>query len=383
MHNSQPKLLIVDDNPKNLQVLGKTLELQNYKVEFSLDGESALLWIRDQKFDLILLDIMMPGISGLQVCKEIRSSPEYDDIPIIFLSAETDKSAILQGFEVGGQDYVTKPFDAKELLARVKTHLELKSSKEQLKEINHGLEEKVKERTLELEKANNELKHLDKVKTEFLHIIGHEIRTALNGIMGPIELLKIELKENKLPNLIKILDQSVSRLEKFSLTALAITELKTGIPTMGKSEIKIAALIQTVLDKVSELLKPKNIQLHLASIPDDLKITGNLKLLTICFECIIENAVNYSSAEGIIKINVAIDNSRISFQISDQGKGFSETALKNLYKLFSPGEPHINQNNGLGLALAKLIMEAHLGKIEVENLKTGGALVRLIFPVQV
>jgi two-component system, sensor histidine kinase and response regulator len=383
MEISPTTILIVDDNPKNLQILGKTLEKHHYKVEFSLNGESALSWMKSQKFDLILLDIMMPGMTGLQVCKEIRSNIGYDDIPVIFISADADKETILQGFEIGGQDYITKPFDARELMARVRTHLELKSSKEQLKEINQLLEEKVKERTLELEKANSELKNIDIAKTEFLNIIGHEVRTALNGIVGPIQLLKHELNDDKLPNLINILDISVSRLEKFSLTALTITELKTGNQNMMNGKIKMSVLIQNVLDKVSKLLNPKNNRIQLLPFTQEIEIKGDLKLLTICIENIIENAIKYSPAEGVITMNVKPGNKLINCEISDQGKGFSESALNNLFKLFMPGEPHIDRNIGLGLAFSKLIMEAHSGKIEVENIKDEGALVRLIFPEQV
>jgi signal transduction histidine kinase len=164
---------------------------------------------------------------------------------------------------------------------------------------------------------------------------------------------------------------------------LTITELKTGNQNMMNGKIKMSVLIQNVLDKVSKLLNPKNNRIQLLPFTQEIEIKGDLKLLTICIENIIENAIKYSPAEGVITMNVKPGNKLINCEISDQGKGFSESALNNLFKLFMPGEPHIDRNIGLGLAFSKLIMEAHSGKIEVENIKDEGALVRLIFPEQV
>src|SRR6056297_912463 len=136
------KILIVDDNPKNLQVLGNLLEKQQYNVEYALSGKEALAWVNSEQFDLILLDIMMPGMDGYEVCETIRKDEQYQDIPIIFLTAKTDKESIVKGFELNAQDYVSKPFDTAELLARINTHLELKDSRDKLKDVNQWLEQK-------------------------------------------------------------------------------------------------------------------------------------------------------------------------------------------------------------------------------------------------
>ena len=386
MDNSQQKVLIVDDNPKNLQVLGKILQNENYKIEFAVEGKTALEWIKNTEFDLILLDIMMPEMNGFEVCKEIRSrSGVNNDVPVIFLSADNERESILKGFEHGAQDYVTKPFDVRELLARVKTQLELKYGKERLKEVNQWLEEKVNERTLELKevnkklgKANEKLMNFDKVKAEFLNIISHEIRTPLNGIIGPISLLKNKLKDSNLSNLINILDISVSRLERFSLTALAITELQTDSKKVTIREIKLNELIESSVNEKYKMLEPKNLHLQIDPIPDELKISVDSKLLKICFGSILENAIKYSPKNGNIFIRTTQEDASVVCEISDEGKGFSETALQRLFKMFMPGDPHIDQNSGLELTLVKLIMDAHTGKIEVRNRKEGGASVKLI-----
>ncbi len=142
-HPNGPVILIVDDNPHNLQVLGNLLREEKYEIEFAVSGEATLDWLKNRQFDLILLDINMPGMNGFEVCKKIRSNKETHEIPIIFLSAESERESILKGFEVGAQDFVIKPFDSRELLARVKTQLDLKSKTEKLEKINDWLGKKI------------------------------------------------------------------------------------------------------------------------------------------------------------------------------------------------------------------------------------------------
>jgi CheY-like chemotaxis protein len=133
-----PMILIVDDNPKNLQVLGNYLQIEGYLVEFAMNGESALDWTSRKEFDLILLDIMMPGMDGFDVCRIIKSGQVNQKTPIIFLTAKVDTESIVNGFDIGAVDYVIKPFNQKELIARVKTQIEIKRGRD---EIAKNLEE--------------------------------------------------------------------------------------------------------------------------------------------------------------------------------------------------------------------------------------------------
>ncbi|MFH0999567.1 MAG: response regulator, partial [Bacteroidota bacterium] len=151
MNKKTPKILIVDDNPKNMQVLAGFLTESGYELEYSLNGMQALQWVGAEDFDLILLDIMMPEMDGFEVCEKIKSSSKNNDLPIIFLTAKTDIESIKKAFQMGGVDYISKPFNGEELLSRVSTHIELKCSKDRLKHINKKLDELVKERTRELE----------------------------------------------------------------------------------------------------------------------------------------------------------------------------------------------------------------------------------------
>lgn len=129
---SESTILIVDDNPRNLQILGNYLQKEGFHVEFALNGNVALEWIEKSQFDLLLLDINMPGMDGYQTCKIIKNDPLKHDIPIIFLTANTDAESIVHAFDLGAVDYITKPFNQKELIARVKTQIDIKNSREEI-----------------------------------------------------------------------------------------------------------------------------------------------------------------------------------------------------------------------------------------------------------
>jgi two-component system, sensor histidine kinase and response regulator len=379
-------LLIVDDNPQNLQVLGKMLQENNYKIEFAINGPAALDWLSSRKFDLVLLDINMPGMNGFEVCTRIRSDHEMDNIPVIFLSADTDRESILKGFELGAQDYIIKPFDSRELLVRVKTHLTLKRSRENLEILNRSLEEKVLERTIQLKAANDKLESLnntlldlDKSKSEFLNIISHEIRTPLNGILGPLELLKEPAEPHDIALLIEILDTSVKRLERFSLDALLITRLQTTSGALRSDNIDLSAILETAIDEASEKILSKSITI---SQKNELKgdmINGEAPLIKKLFSNIIDNALFFSPKNGTIHIRLYSEGKFLICEIKDQGSGFEPGIAEKCFQLFTIGGEFRDSSTGLGLPIAKMIADAHHGAINVGNNSEGGAFVKLSF----
>lgn len=380
-----PAILIVDDNPQNLQVLGTILKDNTYKIEFSINGEAALKWLESRHFDLILLDINMPGMGGFEVCRKLRSNPEMNNIPIIFLSADTDRESILKGFELGAQDYVTKPFDSRELLVRVRTQLKLKDSLEKLEKFNKSLEDKVVERTsqlkesyVKLETMNLKLTGLDKVKTDFLNLISHEIRTPLNGIVGILGVLKSPIYTHEISDLIELLDSSVKRLEKFSLDALLITKLKTK-PGETKKEINISNLIDDVLKEDKEKLISRNIQIKRANGKFSGMILGERELIKKCIGNVLENAVRFSSDHGIVEISCYSGNEVIICEIKDNGKGFKVGAVDTVFELFTTDVEYMDNRIGIGLPVARLIMDEHGGDIVIANNPEGGASVKLLF----
>jgi len=223
LHPSGPVILLVDDNPRNLQVLGKLLQEEKYKIEFAVNGESTLEWLKNKQFDLILLDLNMPGMNGFEVCKRIRLDKEMYEVPIIFLSAESERESILKGFEVGAQDYVTKPFDSRELLARVKTQLDLKSKTEKLEKINKWLSRKIdnwlkasisKPGNVETNDLSAKLIEFDKNQSIVMKDICLELSTSIKEIEKLIGKSYDSDAKGQIKEIVKRLADSVVKLEK-------------------------------------------------------------------------------------------------------------------------------------------------------------------------
>jgi two-component system, sensor histidine kinase and response regulator len=384
-----PVILIVDDNPENLEVLGKKLKDNEFEVEFAISGEIALSWLKIRKFDLILLDINMPDISGFDVCRQIRSEADMDNTPIIFLSADSDRESILRGFELGAQDYITKPFDSRELIVRVETQLRLRESLEKLEKLNKTLEEKVLDRTRQLNEAidrleatNMKLIDLDRAKSDFLNLISHEIRTPLNGIIGPIELLKSSANTSEIAELIQILDLSVKRLERFALNALLLTQLRIRKREIKMEKISLHDIIEETLIEENDKVLSKNISISLINVPGDKIILAEPSLMKKCIGNIIDNAIHYSPLKGCISISVAFEGNFLICEFQDQGTGFSPEVLDNVFELFRSRGNYRENSAGIGLPIAKMIMESHGGDIILTNHSSGGASVKLLLPVR-
>lgn len=380
------RILAVDDNQKNLQVLGALLSSESYNVDFAVSGEDALKCLQQAEYDLVLLDIMMPVMDGYETCKAIRALHRQNDIPVIFLTARTDTGSITQGFASGGYDYITKPFRADELLARVNTHVELKRLREQQQMINEWLEDEVKARTeelneanLHLKKANEDLTKLDRAKNDFLRLINHEIRTPLNAILGFTEVLKSELRTSEIYEYVDYLDAASLRLEKFLMVVLQITELRSKRSPLETSEINLGEITSLAVEKLHETLAQKGIRVAKDGSLYSCRVVGNPALILQAVCGLIENAIQYSDEGMTISINRRQEEGTITLEVTDEGCGFSDEMLKKLFQPFTIGERQVDKNPGLGLTLIKLIMEAHKGEVIACNLPGRGASVSLRF----
>ncbi len=361
---SEYVILIVDDNPKNLQLLGSILKEHDYKVEFATNGLEAIEWIDEQPFDLVLLDIMMPGMDGYETCRYIRQKPENNDMPVIFLTAKTAKESIVKGFESGAQDFISKPFDKQELLARVGTHLELRTSKLKLREVNSWLEDRVSERTAQLEQANRQLSNLDEAKTEFLNLIGHEIRTPLNGIIGPMQLLRTDKRDSELELMLGLMEESVDRLERFALQALLITNLRTGKHKLSSEKVDLRDIFLNIGTDPVSILKNSKTKLRV-NIEDPIFVIVDKELIEVCFERIVENTHQNIKAEGEIIVNARKEKDYVEVFISDKRIKFNENFLDNMNKLFEPAGEYSDSNPGIGMVLVNLILSAHNAVISI------------------
>lgn len=375
-------ILIVDDVPKNIQVLGSILRPVGYQVEFATGGRQAIQRVKDHTFDLVLLDVMMPEISGFEVCEEIRRMEAYDDIPVIFLTAKTDNESLVRGFEAGAQDYITKPFEANELLSRVKTHLQLKHSKTLLGETNRWLEQEVAARTAELAAAKKELEELDVVKTEFLNLLNHEMRTPLNGIIGGLSIIKGYDLPDEIGQFLHMLDVSANRLEKFSYKALDISAMRTrGREALSLQDLNMVELLKEVVKGSAEAAEKKTITLNLACFREEARVMADHGKMRNTISYVLENAIRFSGAGSIVHVVSKVDSANVVCQVKDQGEGFSEYAMQQLFKPFSNTKHHVDANAGLSLYYARLVMDLHGGTIAVEPNRPHGSVVTITLPV--
>ncbi len=374
------KVLIVDDVPKNIQILGNILSKEGYQIAYANNGDQALTILNHQNFDLILLDIMMPGKDGYEVCKILKQQSKTKETPIIFLTAKADMDSIIKGFEVGGQDYITKPFNSLELLARAKTHIQLHHQKKALAEMNQRLEEMVKERTIQLENAYERLGQLEKTKTEFLSIISHELRTPLNGIEGLTTLLNQTKLSPKQQEYLAFLKEVSDRLARFSDIALLITSLKVNKYEPDLIPTAVKYLTEMAVEHFNETHKGLNLSIEIENIDQQLMIEADAELIRKSLEMIIENAVKYGSKEGKITLKTQVTNGKVSISCLDDGPGFNKESLNRDFELFASGDILHQEGTGLSLAAIKLIMDFHGGGITIENRKEGGAMVSLDFP---
>jgi DNA-binding response OmpR family regulator len=216
-----PLILIVDDTRVNLQLLGKILMKVHYELAIANSGYEALDMVKEVKPDLILLDVMMPGIDGYDVCKALKSSPDTKDIPVIFLTAKSEKEDIVTGFDLGAVDYVTKPFNSAELLARVKTHLELKYARDLLA------------------KQNEKLKQLNDVKNEFLGMAAHDLRNPIGSITTTLSYILEYLNSNLSEKQVKFL-RNIEKAGKYMNVLLNdlldLTAIESGKLTLRLTE---------------------------------------------------------------------------------------------------------------------------------------------------
>lgn len=370
---SQFTILIVDDGPRNIQVLGTLLKDCSYKVEYAINADTALKLLGQVKIDLILLDIMMPVIDGFELSRMIKRDATISHIPFIFLTAKTDQDSIIKGFEMGGQDYITKPFNKQELLARVRTQLELKMSREKLENTNKWLEEQVAERTQQLSLANQQLLKLDETKSQFLNIISHEIRTPLSGIIGSVDMIKDQLENDDLSDFVNILNDSSKRLEKFSYKALDISSLQLrGDKIMSYKKHCLEDIIEGVIAQKGEALRKKNLSLSTLSSEKHIALVDNVYLQK-CISLIIDNAIQFSLKDATIKVFIEQKNEQHVLTIMNNGQQFPESYDINMAGPFET-RSHTDQNPSLSLYLCKLIVDNHKGTIKNQDHRQGASI---------
>lgn len=422
---SQATILIVDDNQNNLKVLCEAIADSGWEILVANDGESAIEQAEYAHPDLILLDVMMPGIDGFDTCVHLKSNPKTREIPIIFMTALSDTIDKVKGLSIGGVDYITKPFHTEEVLARINVHLRLRSLNKQLEEQKVDLEKRVTARTNELSQALHELQQsqLQLVQSEKMSTLGqlvasvaHEINNPVGFITGnlshladytykiinhlqiyrrnysePIIEITQDAKEICLDELIKEIPEVISSME---VGIDRISNISTSLRNFSRSDTssKVEFDIHQGIDSTLMILKPRLKANKKHPEIEVIKQYGNLPLvncypgqLNQVFMNIISNAIDaleesvvflerHQKNQAILTINIItkLENENyVSISIKDNGLGMDAEIKTRIFDQFFTTKS-IGKGTGLGLSISRQIIEKHEGIIScVSNLGQG------------
>lgn len=379
------RILIVDDNPRNIQLIANILKDYDFEIEYGQDGIEAFSIAQTIKFDLILMDIMMPHQDGFEACENIKKTSLNAETPLIFITAQTSEENITKGFKVGGVDYITKPFNAAELLSRIETHITLKKSKDKLRELNITLEDNLKKTSKNLEITQKKLEDvtsslgtLDSAKSEFLQIISHEIRTPLNGIIGLLDIFEEMMKNKEEHDFFDMFNASCKRLEKFSLLALEISLLKTkGKDVLKQQPSNLNELVERNISLLNTKLRDKKLKTHIKLEEHIASIDS--EYLGRCLLILISNVIKHSPEDGKVTINGKLSDKNYLLTIQDEGPGLPNSVINYGLTPFST-DKHVDGNPGLELYFCKLVTDAHGGSISFKN-NDKGAIIELRIPI--
>lgn len=365
-------ILIIEDNPKNIQLAASILHQAGYNHEFAMNGQKGIEWLNTKEFDAILLDIMMPDQDGYEVCKIIKSDSNLKHIPVIFLTAKTDRESIVKGFEVGGSDYITKPFDGKELIVRTQNQVELKRNRELLEQQNRNLENIITEKTFELaeankkltksnlrlQKINSELKYLEESKQHFLNMLGKSISFSINEIVGTLQVVKYNVDSKKIATLIDRIDNSLAKIELAIESSIIISKTQGNDSKIDFERVEINKLLGLSIIKIEDIIRRKNIQIENLTNHDTIFINGNYRLLIFALIEILTVFVNRNTTDSKITIETISEN-ETSVIVFKDNKPISEKEKLELFDLFS--------SSTNSLHMAKLIANSHHGNVKIEN----------------
>ena len=406
-------VLVVDDIAANRKLLRETLEPQGYEVLLASDGATAIMLAQRARPNVILLDVNMPGLSGFQTCRELKRDDTTRDVPVIFITANDGTESVVEGFQAGGVDYVTKPFKAEEVLTRLETHLkvsqltrDLSRRNEELAAANSQLEQEIKRRKAAEAAANQ----ANQAKSAFLASMSHELRTPLNAIIGYSEMLQEEVEELKVaalkPDLEKIASAARHQLGLVN-DILDLSKIEAGKMTLcvetfdaAKLVTEVAATVQPLVAKNanrlevdcpadlgalrSDLTKAKQVLFNLLSNAAKFTKKGTITLRVRKVASIQSGSNQLGQRAGAPPLTT--DNcSLITFRVSDTGIGMTPEQLGKLFEVFQQAEASTTKDyggTGLGLAISRKICRLLGGDLTVSSEPGQGTTFTATWPVE-
>ncbi|MCB1190541.1 MAG: hybrid sensor histidine kinase/response regulator [Leptospiraceae bacterium] len=340
-------ILIVDDNPTNLGVLFDYLSNLGFNVLVSQDGENALALVQDERPDIILLDIMMPGIDGFEVCKRLKSIPIVKDIPIIFISALSETFDKVTGFEIGGVDYITKPFQQEEVLARISSHLTIQKQRQKLHELNSS-------------------------KDRFFSIVANDLRSPIASIIRVTKELQDSLStwdKELISKITKDLNDTSQNTYSFVENLLEWSRIQLGLIDCTPLKVYLHDIMLNNLKMNRKIIDQKKFIIE-NNIDPSAYVYADRYMVNIVIKNLLSNAFKFTNRNGKIEINAKQKEESLTISIIDTGIGIIQENLSKLFMIDKPVKQYGTEGErgtGLGLILCQNFIKRNYGKIWVES----------------
>lgn len=350
---NKSKILIVEDNIDTVDLLRKRLRADGYDTAEAYDGEEGLKRVAEYEPDLVVLDIMMPKLDGFEVCRRLKKDEGTRYIPVLMLTAKGDVDSTVKGLDAGGDDYLAKPFDYKELVARIRSLLSIKEEREKL---------------LEEEKSEALEKMMDQV--------AHEIRNPLVTIGGFARRISESLSGGD-PNR-KYLELIVQNVETLEHMIKKLIELKTTVISY-REPADINEIIAEAIEEYRPAIEENHIDVRMELMTNPPDISVDKEQIKAAFAHLIENAIEaMRNKQRILEIGSRVSEGYVEIKVSDTGVGIPKDKLKNILEPFFTSKIHA----GLGLTYALKIIQAHRGTISVESELGKGSAFTIRLPVK-
>ncbi len=355
-------ILIVDDIPENLQVLGNTFASKNANLIIAQDGETAISNAKEEIPDIILLDIAMPGTNGFDVCRALKEDPTTCNIPIIFVTAKNNSEDLQMGFEMGAVDYITKPFNTSELLMRVSNHLELSKSKRSLEKL------------------------LDD-KNKFISLVAHDIKSPLSGVKSLMGILVEEydtMDEAEKKEIVESLYESIVNQYNFVDDLLKWGQLQLNRIDLNKEFVTPEHIFNSIISVLKINATNKSISLD-SDIRTDAKIFADATHVENVISNLVSNAIKFSPKDSHIIIAAESVDQMIVISVKDNGLGMSDSDKEKLFKkniIHTTLGTSEEKGTGLGLLLTKEMVEKNGGQIWFDSELGKGTTFFVSFPTE-
>jgi signal transduction histidine kinase len=346
-------VLVVDDTPANLQLLAGMLKERGYKVRPVRSGAMALQAAASNPPDLILLDINMPEMNGYEVCERLKADEKLREIPVIFISALTETMDKVKAFNVGGMDYVTKPFQFEEVQARVQTHLKLERQRRELQE------------------SYRQLRELEKLRDNLVHMIVHDMRSPLTGISSTLRVLDDEVRgklDESQNEFLQIALASAATLIEMVSSLLDVSRLESGQMPLKPRACHFAEIVDAALKSLGGVTRMHRVLFDRETAAADIHCDPDVTSRIVAN--LIGNAVKFTPEDGEIRISAAPAGDRVRIMVADCGPGIPEAYREKIFEKFGQVETRnakAKYSTGLGLTFCKLASEAQGGSIGVDS----------------